>query len=208
MVAASEETIVAPATRKGAALLAELWLGRLSTFDSEEDAMRELGLLFCGTIASGDANAVGEALEGISIPPPAEMMLMSSQYITLFCNRVTSYHRVVETTDFQEAGHQGNFIGGLACSYANAGEILVTSALVRFGGYLCLTSLWLDYAEQFLLEQQSCDGHFGLYSRELKMIPDGRNVSKAMLQLTVDILWTISVKIGNTSTLGTRKAPG
>jgi len=82
--------------------------------------------------------------------------------------------------------------GSVALSYAREGDPSTTAALLRASAQLGLTHPWLDQAECFLLDQQTPEGRFGLFAREVSQCGGGGEAWSAYLSLSVEILWALA----------------
>jgi hypothetical protein len=81
--------------------------------------------------------------------------------------------------------------GGVALSFARTGDPSTTAGLLRTAAQLKLAHPWLDEAERFLLDQQTPEGSFGLFAREVAIL-GGHDAMVAHLSLTVEILWALA----------------
>ncbi|HVO78755.1 MAG TPA: hypothetical protein VMT39_01930 [Candidatus Bathyarchaeia archaeon] len=82
--------------------------------------------------------------------------------------------------------------GGVALSYARAGDPSTTAALLRASAQLGLEHPWLMEAERFLLAQQTPEGCFGLFARELQMVRSEEPPWMPYLNFSVEVLWALA----------------
>jgi len=82
--------------------------------------------------------------------------------------------------------------GSVALSYARAGDPSTTAALLRASAQLGLEHQWLVKAERFLLDQQTPEGCFGLFARELQMVRSEEPLWKPHLNFSVEVLWALA----------------
>jgi len=83
-------------------------------------------------------------------------------------------------------------LGGIALSYARERDLIVVAALIRIAGRLSLRVSLLDEACEFLLDQQSDNGSFGLFASESLQVKAASALQLSRLRLTVDAVSALS----------------
>jgi hypothetical protein len=179
-------------SRENAGERAKLWLEGLSPLTRETKALRSLGLLCCKRLRSGDglSGKGGSAL--LRLPSIAIFVTMGRERTHALCRSISLASIRARRMKAKKQGFWSEIFGSVALSYARMGDPATTAALLRASARLGLKHVWLLEAKRFLLDQQTPEGCFGLFARELALIESDHTPWMAHLSLSVEILWALA----------------
>jgi hypothetical protein len=179
-------------SREEAASRARCWLQGLSPATNEAKALRRLGLLCCERIRSGIEVCGRGSATPVRLPRPAVFVTMGRARAVALCRSISLASRRARRLAATKRESWSELFGSVALSYARVGDASTTAALLRVSAQLGLTHPWLGDAERFLLDQQTPEGSFGLFARELALLGTGGPPWSAHLDLSVEVLWALA----------------
>jgi hypothetical protein len=179
-------------SRERAIARAQLWLEGLSPLTREAKALRSLGLLCCKRLRSGRGlrGRGGSAL--VRLPTAAVFVTLGRERTLALCRSISLASVRARLMDAKKQESWSEMFGGVALSYARVGDPSTTAGLLRASAQLGLKHPWLVEAERFLLDQQTPEGCFGLFARELALVGSDGAPWMAHLNLSVEILWALA----------------
>jgi hypothetical protein len=178
--------------REQAIRRAARWLEGLSPSTRESRALRRLGLLCCKRLLSGHGLR-GKGGSARLLLPTTKSFVTGGRTKTLeVCRSISLASSRARRMDSNRRTAWAETFGSVALSYARAGDPSTTAALLRASAQLGLEHQWLLEAERFLLDQQTPEGSFGLFARELQMVRSEGPLWMPHLSLTVEVLWALA----------------
>jgi len=179
-------------SRKRAVERTKLWLQNLSPTTREAKALRRLGILCCKRIQSGLGLQETSGSLPFRLPTIAAFVNMDRTKTLMLCRSISLASVQSRRLALKKRAAWAEMFGGVALSYARIGDPSTTACLLRASAQLQLRHQWLIAAERFLLDQQTPEGCFGLFSRELALIGGGGEPWMANLNFTVEVLWGLA----------------
>lgn len=171
---------------------AQIWLEGLSAATREAKALRSLGLLCCKRLRSG-LGLRGRGGSGpMQLPSLAVFVTMDRQKTQALCRSISLASLRARRMGAKKQETWGEMFGSVALSYARAGDPSTAAVLLRASAQLALKDPWLDEAARYLLDQQTPEGCFGLFARELALVESNDTPWMAHLNLSVEILWALA----------------
>jgi hypothetical protein len=185
-------TTVSAISRKEAIGRAMLWLEGLAPFTREGKALRSLGLLFCKRLRSrgGLRGRSGSAL--LRLPTVRVFVTLGREKTLELCRSISLASIPARRLEAKKQETWSEVFGAVALSYARVGDPSTTAGLLRASAQLGLKHVWLVEAERFLLDQQTPEGCFGLFARELALVGSQDAPWMAHLNLSVEVLWALA----------------
>jgi hypothetical protein len=185
-------TAVSTTPRGTTIALAQVWLEGLAPATREAKALRSLGLLCCKRLRSG-LGLRGRGGSGpMQLPSLAVFVTMDRQNTHALCRSISLASFRARRMAAKKQETWAEMFGSVALSYARAGDPSTTAVLLRASAQLALKHPWLDEAERYLLDQQTPEGCFGLFARELPLVKSDDTPWRAHLDLSVEILWALA----------------
>jgi hypothetical protein len=181
-----------PSRREIAIESARLWLEHVPSQSPEAKALRKLGLLCCRRLKSGVGLREIGGSNALRLPRPALLVKMDRGEIMTLCRSISLASLHTRRREVKDRQALGEIFGGLALSYARVGDPSTAACLLRASAQLELNHEWLDEVERFLLDQQSPEGCFGLFTRELALVNDEGTRWMANLNFSVEVLWALA----------------
>ena len=185
-------TIVKLTAREVPIERARLWLDGLSPLTRESKALRRLGLLCCKRILSGRGLRGSGGSAQLRLPTTTEFVTGGRGKTLAVCRSISLASIRARRMDPNRQAAWSETFGSVALSYARAGDPSTTAALLRASAQLGLKHQWLVEAERFLLDQQTPEGCFGLFARELQMIDSDEPPWMPYLEFSVEVLWALA----------------
>lgn len=172
----------------------ERWIKSIEVSE-ENRLLRELGLLFSNSIHKKQMLLTIEKVNDINmvLKSPRDLINLSREEIIELAQKIGNSNIETWNVNGEEINNWIQFLGGIALSYANKGDLSVVAALIRISSYLNLKGEWIAEATDFLLDQQQPEGYFGLFSKEVSILDKEQEVIFS-LRLTVDVLWALAVQ--------------
>jgi hypothetical protein len=170
---------------------AQRWLGSAATPSPETVALRKFGILLCERISTGLAPPLGGSALEVKFPNPEDFVVLPRDEVLRLAQSASV------SAPAAMRGRNGRAVwskifGGLALSYAGAGDVPVAAALVRAAAGLKLDGPWLEEALVYLLDQQQPAGCFGLLALGRSLTSTEDEITEASMRLTVEVLWALA----------------
>jgi hypothetical protein len=175
-----------------AALFAKQWLVNAAEKDQTTASLRDLGVWLCDRIESDEPELTAFEQNSFDLPPLNNFVTMSRDDLLNIAQSISTSDYPAEIISNSERESWARFMGGVALSYARSGDVAVVAALVRAAAHLDLKEQWLNNALDYVLDQQQPDGSFGLLAMEVALLGQAQLAHKAMMRLTVEVLWAIA----------------
>jgi len=171
---------------------AQQWLEGISPLTREAKALRSLGLLCCSRILSGRGLRGRGGSARFRLPTTRDFVTGERAKTLAVCRSISLASARARSMDPKRQAVWSETFGGVALSYARAGDPSTTAALLRASAQLGLEHPWLMEAERFLLAQQTPEGCFGLFARELQMVRSEEPPWMPYLNFSVEVLWALA----------------
>jgi hypothetical protein len=122
----------------------------------------------------------------------AVFVTMGREKTLTFCHSISNASVHARRMEEKKRDFWSEMFGSVALSYARVGDPATTAALLRASAQLGLTHPWLTEAECFLLDQQTPEGCFGIFARELALVGSDHAPWMPHLSLSVEVLWALA----------------
>jgi hypothetical protein len=171
---------------------AKIWLQGLVPTTPEVKALRKLGILCCRRLLSGVGLPETGGSRKLRLPSARVFVTMDRAKILTLCRSILVASVRTRRREVKNRELWSELFGGVALSCARAGDASTTACLLRASAQLELRHQWLVEAERFLLDQQTPEGCFGLFTRELALVRGDGEYWMANLNFTVEVLWALA----------------
>ena len=171
---------------------AKLWLQELLPTTREAKALRKLGILCCQRLKSGIGLRDTSGSMEFRLPTMAVFVNMGRAKTLTLCRSISLASVRARRVESKNRDAWGEMFGGVALSYARVCDPSTTACLLRASAQLELTHQWLVEVERFLLDQQTPEGSFGLFARELALVGGEGARWMANLNFSVEVLWALA----------------
>lgn len=171
---------------------AESWLNGLRPSTREARALRRLGLLCCKHLASGVGLGGRGRSTVLRLPAVGVFVTLGRDRTLALCRSISLASLRARQMGAKKRKTWSEMFGSVALSYARVGDPSTTAVLLRASAQLGLTHPWLVEAERYLLDQQTPEGSFGLFARELTLVGSHEPLWMAHLNLSVEVLWALA----------------
>lgn len=171
---------------------ARLWLQGLLPTTREVKAMRNLGILCCKRLQSGVGLRETSGSMELRLPTLSVFVTMGREKTLTLCGSIALASVRARRMQPKTRDTWSQMFGGVALSYARTGDPSTAACLLRASAQLGLKHQWLVEVERFLLEQQTPEGCFGLFARELALVGAAGDPWRPNLNFTVEVLWALA----------------
>lgn len=175
---------------------AKFWLEDLSPSTRDAKALRSLGLLCCKRLQAGVGLHGRGGSAPLRLPTMRYFVTMDREKTLTLCRCISLASLCARRMEAKKQEAWSDIFGSVALSYARVGDVSTTAVLLRASAQLGLNHQWLVETARFLLDQQTPEGCFGLFARELKMVTNDGAPWMPHLNLTVEILWALAEVTG------------